>query len=271
MKKTSKYLLLMPLMCLVLSFSCFADPKVIHVVVALCDNKYQGIAPVPAAIGNGQDPKNNLYWGAAYGFKTYFGKQKEWQVVQINKPDDDKILEEIIYKHRSKDVYLIAQAYNGKYIDDTIDDFIEYSAGKKQSSFTIDNKKITAGGKADLVVYIGHNALMEWSWHKFLPDSWRWETLSNDAREQQKSRYAAVFACKSQKYFSKPLSRLGISPLILTMHLMAPEAYSVHAMIDAWLKGESKANIRLKVATAYSKYQKLNKPALNMFTTEYSQ
>ncbi|RYD88183.1 MAG: hypothetical protein EOP54_27665 [Sphingobacteriales bacterium] len=30
-----------------------ADVKVIHVFVALCDNKYQGIVPVPKAIGNG--------------------------------------------------------------------------------------------------------------------------------------------------------------------------------------------------------------------------
>ncbi len=37
--------------------------KVIHVFVALCDNKYQGIVSVPASIGNGQDPKTNLYWG----------------------------------------------------------------------------------------------------------------------------------------------------------------------------------------------------------------
>ena len=35
--------------------------KIIHVFVALCDNKYQGIVPVPKAIGNGQYPANNLY------------------------------------------------------------------------------------------------------------------------------------------------------------------------------------------------------------------
>src|SRR5207249_4829544 len=38
--------------------------KVIHVVVALCDNQYQGIVPVPALIGNGDNPAKNLYWGA---------------------------------------------------------------------------------------------------------------------------------------------------------------------------------------------------------------
>ena len=33
--------------------------KTIHVFVALCDNKYQGIVPVPPKIGNGQDLNNN--------------------------------------------------------------------------------------------------------------------------------------------------------------------------------------------------------------------
>lgn len=253
------------------SATCFANTKVIHVVVALCDNKYQQIVPVPQAIGNGQDPTNNLYWGAAYGFKTYFGKQKEWLRIQTNKPTKGIILEEIIYKHRHKDVYLIAQAYDGQYISNTVDDFIDYSAGVKEQSFTIENKNITAGGKADLVVYIGHDYLMEWSWRNFLPNNWRWKTLSKEQQQKQKSRYTAVFACKSQQYFSPPLSRLGITPLILTTHRMAPEAYSVYAMIDSWLKDESKENIRLSVATAYSKYQKLTKPALKMFTTEYSE
>ncbi|MGC6431949.1 MAG: hypothetical protein ACON5F_12965 [Jejuia sp.] len=40
------------------------EVKTIHVYVALCDNINQGIVPVPAKLGNGQDPKNNLYWGA---------------------------------------------------------------------------------------------------------------------------------------------------------------------------------------------------------------
>jgi len=42
-------------------------PLVAHVVVALCDNVHQGIVPVPRALGNGQDPSSNLYWGARYG------------------------------------------------------------------------------------------------------------------------------------------------------------------------------------------------------------
>lgn len=264
MYKSSSFMFML---LLLISFSCLAETKIIHVLVALCDNKYQMIAPVPKAIGNGQDPQNNLYWGAAYGFKTFFSKQKEWNIVQNKKLHRGKILEEIIYKHQNQDVYIIAQAYDGKYINDAVGQFINYSAGKNVQPFSVNNKIIKAGGKADLVVYIGHDSLMEWSWNRLLPDSWRWNTLPKE--QQQKNRYAAVFACESQNYFSPPLSRTGINPLILTKQRMAPEAYSVYAMIDSWIKGESKSNIRLKVATAYSKYQKLNKPALHIFTTEY--
>src|SRR5215510_12584294 len=56
--------------------------KTIHVYVALCDNKYQGIVPVPAKIGNGQDPDNNLYWGCAFGVRTFFKKSSDWKLIQ---------------------------------------------------------------------------------------------------------------------------------------------------------------------------------------------
>lgn len=39
------------------------SPRIIHVFVALADNVNQGIVPVPAKLGNGEDPVHNLYWG----------------------------------------------------------------------------------------------------------------------------------------------------------------------------------------------------------------
>lgn len=48
-----------------------AQTKTIHVFVALCDNEHQGIVPVPKTLGNGKDARNNLYWGAAYGLKSF--------------------------------------------------------------------------------------------------------------------------------------------------------------------------------------------------------
>ncbi len=45
---------------IVLSKTIDTSFKTIYIYVALCDNKYQGIVPVPAKIGNGQDPNNKL-------------------------------------------------------------------------------------------------------------------------------------------------------------------------------------------------------------------
>lgn len=56
-------------------------PRVVHVFVALADNKYQGIIPVPAQLGNGSDPGRNLYWGAAYGVRTFFKGSSDWELI----------------------------------------------------------------------------------------------------------------------------------------------------------------------------------------------
>jgi hypothetical protein len=49
--------------------------RTVHVFVALADHQYQGIIPVPARLGNGDDPDHNLYWGSfAYGVKTFFSR-----------------------------------------------------------------------------------------------------------------------------------------------------------------------------------------------------
>jgi hypothetical protein len=39
--------------------------RLVHVFVALADNAHQGIVPLPKALGNGDDPGRNPYWGAA--------------------------------------------------------------------------------------------------------------------------------------------------------------------------------------------------------------
>src|SRR6187399_136986 len=85
-----------------------AGLKTIHVFVALCDNKYQGIVPVPAKIGNGQDAATNLYWGAAFGVKTFFNKSSEWKLIEIKKTPAENILERILFKHETKNIYLLA-------------------------------------------------------------------------------------------------------------------------------------------------------------------
>lgn len=246
--------------------------KTIHILVALCDNKYQGIVPVPAAIGNGQDPRNNLYWGAAYGLKTYFKKQAEWQLLSSTQKPKSYILERLIYKHKTKPIYVVADAYDGQYIKNTTQDLFIYAQGQEPLALTVDKHNISAGGAADFLIYAGHNGLMDWPVSDvFTPPvssiATPSETTSNKLQTQ---RRAAVFACKSQTYFSTPLAQTGIAPALLTTDFMAPEGYVVFAAVDAYSKNTNLQQLREQTAKTYSHYQKLKKPVMRMFTTEYA-
>ena len=105
--------------------------RTIHLFVALCDNEYQGIVPVPPILGNGMDLKNNLYWGAAYGVKTYFqNNNSEWKFLSAVKSENPAILERLLFKHISQDVYMLADAYDGEGIKTCIEDFLKATNGQ---------------------------------------------------------------------------------------------------------------------------------------------
>jgi len=106
-----------------------ARPVVVHVTVALCDNATQGIVPVPAAIGDGNDPRTNLYWGAAYGLRTWL-KRERWKV-EIVPPRHATILERLVARKTigGREVVLTADAWRGRRIREAITSFLEKSWG----------------------------------------------------------------------------------------------------------------------------------------------
>lgn len=108
---------------ILLSSTCLFSQRTIHVFVALCDNANQGIVPVPKTLGNGQNPKTNLYWGALYGVKTHFKRSKDWTFIKTLKSSNPKILERVLFKHVSSNTYLLADAYDGRFIKQTITHF----------------------------------------------------------------------------------------------------------------------------------------------------
>ncbi|MGF6906382.1 hypothetical protein [Fusobacterium sp. PH5-44] len=247
------------LLCfLILGFSGVTlanEPQTIHIMVALCDNQYQGIVKVPETIGNGQDPRNNLYWGALYGIRTHFNKSKDWKMVKSEKIDET-ILERVIFKHATKNWYIIADAYNGKYIKKTTEDFLTSSSGLEKDYIQLDDKKLGIKGNAKLISYIGHNGLMDFD-------------LEGQYNNQDGvSRDVIILACYSKSYFSRKLDNSKVNPLLWTTNLMAPEAYTIHDAIEAYINKESQDKVREKGAQAYSKYQKCGlKAAKNLLVT----
>lgn len=231
--------------------------KTIHVLVALCDNKYQGIVPVPPAIGNGQDPHNNLYWGCGYGVRTYFKKSSDWQLLKTIK-DDGIVLERLVFKHKHKDYYLVADAYDGKYIKQCTKDFLHSLSGEFKDTLSIDSKVIGVYGRAKLIAYIGHDGLMDFS----LAESFK----NVDGEE----RDCIILACKSKQYFTEYAKNAGANPLVWTTNLMAPEAYTLHDALTGYVAGEDNEQIRTRAAQAYAKYQKCGeKGARNLLVSGF--
>jgi len=239
-------------------------PLVVHVIVALCDNAHQGIVPVPRSLGDGQDPKTNLYWGAAFGVRTFFERQG-WKRVPMAAPAGGPVLEKAAFHKkmqrdgRAADVWVVAEAWDGAEIEAALVRFLRLAAGHDPESPPVGAAApadsggrsasapagLAAGGDAHLVAFVGHNGLMD-----FPPP------CRPSARPGAPSRAAAVLACASRPYFLGLLRAGGAEPLLLTTGLMAPEAYVLDAAVTAFARGASSTEIREASAAAYTRYQK---------------
>lgn len=233
---------------------------VVHVFVALADNEHQGIVPVSASLGNGDSTKTNLYWGAAFGVKAFFSKSKDWELVADVTNPSPIILERVVFKHRTQNVFLIADAYRGREIGQAAWDFLAAAAGRSGSAIEVKvatrSVTINSGGSAELLVYVGHDVLMDLK----LPPA----PKAQDKRQRQ----TIILACASKQYFTKVLEPTGARPLLWTTNLMAPEAYILSAALDGWIKHETDEQIRVRAATAYNKYQNCGlKSANKLFAT----
>lgn len=232
--------------------------RTIHVYVALCDNVNQGIVPVSKALGNGQDPKNNLYWGALYGVKTYFKQRKDWTYLKTLASENSQILERVLFKHKTTNTYLLADAYDGRYIKQTTIDFLKASSGTNEQKINYDKKELCFGGSSNLLAYVGHDGLMEFSLDK------DFEPQNNEKRD------AIILACISKDYFAPYLKKTRATPLVWSTGLMSPEAYTLKSAIDGWILEETDAEIRERAAQAYHKYQKCGiRGARNLLVTGF--
>jgi len=237
--------------------SVTAAPRTIHVFVALCDNVNQGIVPVPEKIGNGQLPASNLYWGAGYGVKNFFSKKSpDWQLVQTLPVPSTVILERLLFKHKTEDVYLLADAYDGAEIKSCIEDLLLACNGQNTVELDQSGALLRFGGSSNLLAYIGHDGLMEFS-----------VDLSY-SKPPTSPREVIILACYSKRFFGPEVLKSGATPLLWTTHLMAPEAYTLEEAIRGWIKKETATQIDERAAVVYDKYQKCGlKGARNLFTS----
>lgn len=212
---------------------CYAADKSIGVFVALADNVHQGIEKVPKAIGNGDDPERNLYWGTTEGMKSVFDKSKEWTLTEkSDSPQGPYVLRSRTYRHSKTGTILSAKAYRGAAIRNCVLDF----------------EDAVCSGTYDMAVFIGHNGLMDFD----LP-------VPAKSDKRTKTPDCVVLCCKSEQYFKKRIESAGGRPILLTTQFMYPGSFILHAVADAWLGGATIDEIRERAGLAYASNQKLSK------------
>lgn len=225
--------------CAFISGSVFAEAKHVHVFVALADNEHQGIAKVPAKIGNGDDAVLNLYWGTTDGFKSVFGRSKSWKLEKTEENPSPEILERRSYRHTSQDCVLIAEAWRGKNIHQCLEAFFANLRDRK----------------SDLTAFIGHNGLMDAPVAVSILDA------------SAKPTDTIILCCVSGSYFKPHLAALKTRPVLTTEQLMYPGSFLLRDALEVWLRNGTRSEIRLAAAKAYAANQSISvKAAAGVFS-----
>lgn len=235
------------------------EPLNVHVLVPLCDNENQGIVPTTKSLGDGFSLRTNLYWATSHGMKRYFKELKDWKLLQSSVFDlDTVVLERVTFKKifsNGANVILTMDAYRGDKIEDCLKDFFSSLAGELKDTLILEKDTVLLHSNADLMVYNGHNGLM---------DVWVDTTVNVDGDE----RDAVVIACSSMYYFNARLNYLKAYPLVMTTNLLYPGAFVVEEVVNNWALQKSNELIRQSAGDAYHKVKRCGiNGARNLFST----
>lgn len=215
--------------------------KQVAVFVALCDNEHQGIAPVPEAIGDGMNPARNLYWGCSDALPKVMRASRDWlrpQWVDSYRKQPKEVLQAVVCTRADKRATITAFAYRGDAMAACIRDF----------------EKALHSGSYELVVFLGHNGLMDFEY----PEPPAVSVQGADS---------IVLCCHSHSWFGPRLATLKSRPVLLTQQNMYPAGTLVTAALDAWLRTPEDLNaIRTAAGKAYAANQGISvKAATGVF------
>ncbi len=231
-------------------------PLVVHALVPLCDNENQGIVPVAKHLGKGRDLRGNLYWGCGHGMKAYFKNRHGWKHVQSDSIDSDVILERSVFVKRFPNqakVYLVCDAYAGDQMKPCLENYFAYLSGKFYSEMILEKDTIPFRGGADLIVFNGHNGLMD---------------MTVDVPQISKSAYkeGMSISCSSNYFFEAYYLKTGSFPLIHTTGLLYPGAFIVDDVLTKWAQLKTPEECRVAAGEAYHREMKCGRRGgINLF------
>ena len=238
------------------------EPLIVHCFVPLCDNEHQGIVPTSESLGNGFSLTSNLYWATSNGMKKFFLNDKYWYYLNgLPFEPNDTILERAVFERyvNHTKVILICDAYRGDMMKPCLEDYFNCLAGNSLDSIPYHKAYLEINKNADMVVFNGHNGLMDTEIEPI--------TIAGNGRFF-KRKDAVSIACSSHGYFSSYFMKTHSYPLVTTTSLLYPGAFILDGIIEKWASFEAEENIKNAAGDAYHKVKNCGqKPARNMFNS----
>ena len=235
-------------------------PLVVQVHVPLCERTI-----IPCGndrLGDGDNPRTNLYWATTEGFLGWFGRKGSgWKAVLKASGDaigEADVLDLRVWRRtvpasaawraagapRTVEVYVVAQAWRGTAIDRALARYAEDLYGARTQTITLaDGTTLAAGGDAHVVAYVGHNRLMDL-------DTFDWRAIA--ARGDQRSRGVIAIACHTAPYMQGVVPGPHQVPLVLTRDFMLASSAALEGAVVAFAKDGDYAAIRRGAAAGYA-------------------
>lgn len=234
-------------------------PLVVQVHVPLCDNDVLRCGN--ARLGDGDNPRTNLYWATTAGFGKWFARKKSgWTKVLDGDGDtvgDPDVLEVLVYRRtitaskawrkagapRRFEVYVVAQAWRGEAIDRALDAWAAELYGGAARTLTLDDgTELAAGGAARIVAYVGHNRLMD-------VEAYAWPEATADGPRKG----AVAIACHTDAYMHDEVPAADRVPLLFTRDFLFASAPPLEGVVRAFAEGGGYQAMRKAAAVEYAR------------------
>jgi hypothetical protein len=233
-------------------------PLVVQVHVPLCSNEILRCG----GLGDGDNPAKNLYWEPSGAFLGWFNRKGSgWKQVLVlpSGAVAADVLDVRVWKKTQSpggalkargvtarfDVYVVAWAWRGTKIDDTVAAFVADTLDDAPRSVTLaDGTVIDAGGAARIVAIVGHNRWMDY-------ESFDWATRKAAATGTRQKGIIAE-ACHTAAYLAAPLSGPTRIPLMMTADYLYAGAHAFEGAVSSFARGEGYKAIRLAAAQSYA-------------------
>ncbi len=113
-------------------------------------------------------------------------------------------MERCVFKNAQSDFYVVADAYDGSQIRQTVTDFLSAAARIEKETLSLKTKsgevRLEISGDSEVIAYVGHDAFMDFNIPKI------------DGKKEGAAPKTIILACASKPYFGPYLKETGANP-----------------------------------------------------------